>query len=603
MRIRTADYIANWLSEKGIKHVFTVTGGGAMHLNDAFGKHPKLKCIYNHHEQASAMAAESYARINKKIALVCVTSGPGGTNAVTGVLGGWLDSIPMLVISGQVRYDTTARSTKLNLRQFGDQEFDIVKCVSKMAKYAEMVADPMKIKYHLEKAYYLAMTGRPGPCWLDIPLNIQGAVIDTKKLHPYNKAEDKNCVPPKINISEARHILKKIASSKRPVLFAGSAVSINGLAKKFVKMAELLNIPIVTGFNAHDCVDSAHPLLAGKQGTIGDRAGNLAVQNSDLLLVIGSRLSIRQTGYAWDTFARKAFKIMVDIDPVEFKKPNIRPDMGIHADAGDFIDTVIKYAKKGPINKNKSWIEWCRERREKYPVVLPDYWKKEKPANPYCFMDALGRNLKKNSVVVAANATACICSFQALEIKDNLRLYSNSGAASMGYDLPAAIGAYYAAPGRPIICLAGDGSIQMNLQELQTIVHNKIPVKIFVLNNNGYHSIRQTQLNFFGKPLVGCEPGNGVSFPGMKKISAAYGIRFFKCAGNSRLDPVIKKTLKSKGTAICEIVLDPGQLFAPRASSKKLADGRIVSRPLEDMAPFLDKEELKRNMIIGLIKE
>ena len=602
MKIKVSDYIAGWMAEKKIKHVFTVTGGGAMHLNDSFGKHPKLQCVYNHHEQACAMAAESYARINKKIALVCVTSGPGGTNAITGVLGGWLDSIPMLIISGQVRYDTTVRSTKHNLRLLGDQEFDITKCVATMTKYADMVSDPLAIKYHLEKAYFLALSGRPGPCWLDIPLNVQGATIDTKKLKSYDCAGDKKSLPPKLKNSIVREVLKKIANSRRPVLFAGSAISLNGLENKFVKMAELLDMPVVTGFNAHDCIDSAHRLFIGKQGSIGDRAGNLAVQNSDLLLVIGSRLNIRQTGYAWNTFAREAYKIMVDIDPLEFEKINTKPDMGVHADAGDFIDSVIKSVDRVKIRKNTDWLAWCIARREKYPVVLLEYWKKDVPANPYCFMSVLGDNLDKNTVVVAANATATICSFQALKIKKGQRLYSNSGAASMGYDLPAAIGAYYAAPERRIICLAGDGSIQMNIQELQTIVHNKIPLKIFLLNNGGYHSIRQTQTNFFGKPLVGCEPENGVSFPAMEKIAAAYGIKYFKCGRNSLLSKTVKKSLKSPGTVICEIVLDPKQPFAPRSSSKKLPDGRIVSRPLEDMAPFLSGEELQSNMIIGQIK-
>jgi len=603
MKIKVADYIAEWAAEKKIRHVFTVTGGGAMHLNNAFGKHPKLKCVYNHHEQASAIAAESYARINKKIALVCVTSGPGGTNAITGVLGGWRDSIKMMIISGQVRYDTTVRSTKLKLRQLGDQEFDIAKCVSTMTKYAEMVIDPLKIKYHLEKAYFLAMNGRPGPCWLDIPLDVQGAYIETGKLARYDSTSDKKGLPGKISGSVARRVIKKIESAKRPVLFAGSAISLNGLEKKFVKMAELLNIPVVTGFNAHDCIDSSHPLFIGKQGTIGDRAGNFAVQNSDLLLVIGSRLNIRQTGYAWDTFARKALKIMVDMDPAEFEKANTKPDMGIHADAGDFIEAIIKAAVKPAKNKNRGWIEWCAERREKYPVVLPEYWKKDKPVNPYCFISVLGDKLAENSVVVAANASACICSFQALKIRIGQRLFSNSGAASMGYDLPAAIGAYYAAPGRQIICLAGDGSIQMNLQELQTIVHNKIAVKIFLFSNSGYHSIRQTQTNFFGKPLVGCEPENGVSFPDAGKIAAAYGIPYIKCGRNSLLRETVGKTLKKPGAVICEMILDPEQPFSPRASSKKLPDGRIVSRPLEDMAPFLGEEELKGNMLIDMIKE
>jgi len=603
LKVRVADYIADWLTKKNIEHIFTITGGGAMHLNDAFGKHPKLKCIYNHHEQASAMAAESYARIYKKIALVCVTSGPGGTNAITGVLGGWLDSIPMLVISGQVRFNTTVRSTGLKLRQLGDQEFDIIKVVAPMTKYAEMIIDPNEIFYHLEKAYYLAVNGRLGPCWLDIPLDVQGAIIDTKKLRKYDPKEDKQELAPKVSKKTVLAVLEKIQKAKRPVLYAGSAISNNGLGKKFIQLAEMLNIPVVTGFNAHDCIDSGHRLYIGRPGTIGDRPGNFAVQNSDLLLVLGCSLNIRQTGYNFATFARNAYKIRVDIDPVEFRKPTIKTDMVIHADVADFIDAMLRVCEKNISQERKKWLKWCVLRKDKYPVVLKEYWKIKNLVNPYCFMSVLSDMLTPNHTVVTANASACICAFQAIKIKSGQRLYSNSGAASMGYDLPAAIGAYYASQGREIVCLAGDGSIQMNLQELETIAYNKIPVKIFVLNNKGYHSIRQTQTNFFDKPLIGCEAGQGVDFPDMKKLAAAYSMHFIKCKRNDDLKKCVSENLKQKGPAICEVMITPEQTFAPRASSKKLQDGRMVSKPLEDMYPFLDRDEFRSNMLIPVIEE
>lgn len=596
--IRVSDYIANFLQAHNIKHVFTVTGGGAMHLNDSLGKHPGLKCIYNHHEQACAMAAESYARLTGNIAAVCVTTGPGGANAITGVLGGWLDSIPMLIISGQVRYDTTVRSTNLPLRQFGDQEFDITASVANMTKYAEMVTDPQKIRYHLEKALYLAISGRPGPCWLDIPLNVQSALVDEDTLPGYDIREDSGSLPPKVSKSLVDEVIKIIDKAQRPVLFIGTGVRTSGAAEDVLKMIDLLNIPVVTAFNAHDIITSDHPLYIGRPGTIGDRAGNFAVQNSDVVLVLGCRMNIRQIGYNWESVARKAYKIMVDIDPAEFMKPSFRPDLSVHADCRDFIKELTGSLIPNGLPEKSEWVQWCRERKRKYPVVLEEYWHRDELVNPYCFMDTLSNNLKENDIIVTANATACICAFQTIKIKKGQRLYSNSGCASMGYDLPAAIGACVGSGFSDVICLAGDGSIQMNLQELQTIVHNRLPIKIFVLNNNGYHSIRQTQTNFFGKPLVGCEPENGVSFPDMERIAYAYQIPFIRCSEHKRLDESVKAALKSEGAVICEIMLTIDQPFAPRSSSVKLPDGKMLSRPLEDLAPFLDRNELKQNLLI-----
>jgi len=602
-KIRVADYVANFLVQNGISDVFTVTGGGAMHLNDALGKNPGLHCIYNHNEQPSAMAAESYARLTGKIAAVCVTSGPGGTNAISGVLGGWLDSIPMLIISGQVRYDTTVRSTGLKLRQLGDQEFDIASCVSTLTKYAVMVTVPTEIRYHLEKALFLAINGRPGPCWLDIPLNVQSAIIDEDELTSYDPAEDKSelCLP--VSLDTIREVIERIKSAKRPVILAGTAIRGSGANEAFLKLVDLLGIPVVTAFNAHDCITSDHPLYFGRPGTIGDRAGNYVFQNSDLLLILGCRMNMRQIGYYWESVARESYKIMVDIDPLEFKKPSFNPDYCIHADCANFIDSMNSELSEDCLPSKKEWIEWCRIRKEKYPVVLEEYWQRDSLVNPYCFMDTLSSNLTEGEIIVTANATACIVAFQAIQIKKGQRMFSNSGAASMGYDLPAAIGACVGANGQRVICLAGDGSIQMNLQELETITYNHLPIKIFVLNNHGYHSIRQTQTNFFGKPLVGCEPENGVGFPDMKKIAYAYDIPFLRCENHNEMQEMISETLGVDGPAICEIMLTTEQPFAPRSSSKKLPDGRMISRPLEDLAPFLDREEYKSNMIIDILPE
>lgn len=600
MQIRVVDYIADWLTQKKIKHIFTITGGGAMHLNDAFGKHPKLKCIYNHHEQASAMAAESYARLSGRIALVCVTSGPGGTNAITGVLGGWLDSVPMLIISGQVRFNTTARSTGLNLRQLGDQEFDITKVVAPMTKYAEMITDPLEISYHLEKAYYLALNGRPGPCWLDIPLNVQGAVIDTKNLKHYNPRENKNELAPRVSSKTVICILEKIKKAERPVILAGSAVRSSGAQDDFLKLINKLKIPVVTAWNAHDVIWDTHPLYFGRPGTIGNRCGNFVTQNADLILVLGCRLNIRQISYNWEMFARAAYKVVVDIDQNELKKPTLSPDLPVHADVADFIKAMLKKAEK--IKVKTDWMEYCRTIRNKFKVASISRLEKIIKVNPYYFVNTLTKKLKENDIIVTANGSACVVTFQTAFIKKGQRLYTNSGCASMGYDLPAAIGAHVAS-GRKVYCIAGDGSMQMNIQELQTIIHNKMNITIFLFNNDGYHSIRQTQNAFFGKPLVGVNAASGVSFPDAEKIAKTYGLHFARIGKNISVNPVLDKVLKMKGPVLCEVVLDPQQNFEPKLASKSLGGGRMFTPPLEDMYPFLDRKTFKECMIIEPIKE
>ena len=600
MQIRVADYIADWLTKKSIKHVFTVTGGGAMHLNDAFGKHPKLKCIYNHHEQASAMAAESYARTNRNIALVCVTSGPGGTNAITGVLGGWLDSIPMLIISGQVRFNTTVRSTGLNLRQLGDQEFDITRLVAPITKYAEMVIDPYEILYHLEKAYYRAVNGRPGPCWLDIPLDVQGAVIDTKKLKHYNPREDKKELAPKVSNTTVLSVLKKIKNAERPVILAGSAVRSSGAFDDFHKLIKKLNIPVVTAWNAHDAIWDNHALYFGRPGTIGNRCGNFITQNADLVLVLGCRLNIRQISYNWKMFAREAYKIIVDIDPNELKKPTICPDMPVNANVADFIKAMLDKAEY--MKAKKDWMDYCRKIKNSFSASIESCLNGREKVNPYYFVDSLTRMLKENDIIVTANGSACVVTFQAAYIKKGQRLFTNSGCASMGYDLPAAIGAHTAS-GKKVYCIAGDGSIQMNIQELQTIVHNKMNIIIFLFNNDGYHSIRQTQNAFFGKPLVGVNHSSGISFPAARKIARAYGLKYACVRNNASVDHILNKVLKMKGPVLCEVVLKPEQNFEPKLASKNLGNGKMFTPPLEDMFPFLDRETFKKCMIIKPIEE
>lgn len=615
--IKVSNYIAQFLVTHGISHVFSVTGGGAMHLNDGLGHQEGLTCIYNHHEQACAIAAESYARIHNKIAAVCVTTGPGGTNAITGVVGGYLDSIPMLILSGQVRYDTTARSTGLNIRALGDQEFDIVRAIDCMTKYSEMVIEPKRIRYCLEKALYIAQIGRPGPCWLDIPLNVQGAYVEEEELEGFEPMEYKESVPSSVDIKVIDQVLEKIKTAKRPIFYAGNGIRISGGFKIFEKVINKLNIPVVTGWDSIDAIYDEHPLYTGRGGGMGDRAGNFAVQNSDLILAVGNRLSIRQVGYNYNTWAREAFVIVVDIDKEELKKPTIHCEMPIHADAKDFLEKLNNRIGSDPIFPNSEWHTICQNWKKKYPVVLQKHYEDKNRTNVYAFIKELSNHLNENQITVVGNGSACVVGSHAYTIKKGQRFIINSAIASMGYDLPAAIGACVAEHGnhalrgaaihealQDIILVTGDGSIQMNIQELQTIIHHKMPIKIFVINNNGYHSIRQTQKNFFGEPLVGIGYDSGdLSFPSMKRLSAAYGYPYYQIDGNAELSLIINEVLGQKGPLICEVFVSTEQNFEPKSAARRLEDGTMVSPPLEDLSPFLSREELQKNMIIPMIQE
>lgn len=615
-----------------------------MHLNDALGHQKGLHCLYNHHEQACAIAAESYARIHNQIAAVCVTTGPGGTNAITGVVGGWLDSIPMLILSGQVRYDTTARWSGLGIRAMGDQEFDICKAVSCMTKYCEMVIDPLRIRFCLEKALYLAQTGRPGPCWLDIPLNVQGAFVESGELAGFDaadyeaggtgwkepssheiledqkgKGELRPARAKKADMDTVRAIVEKIRQSERPVFNVGNGVRIAGAHEVLMKVIERLGIPVVTGWNSQDAIYDQHPLYTGRAGGMGDRAGNFAVQNSDLVFSVGSRLSIRQVGYNYQTWARAAYVIVNDVDAEELKKPSVHADMRIHADAKDLLETLEAYLEQeqesgqlpmpvfggGKGLEDLDWRETCRMWKETYPVVLPKHMNHgdDEPANVYALVKELSSRLKEGQITVVGNGSACVAGGHGYTIKKGQRFITNSAIASMGYDLPAAIGACMADHSQDIILLTGDGSIQMNLQELQTIIHHKMPIKIFLINNGGYHSIRQTQKNFFGEPLVGIgADSHDLSFPDMEKLAEAYGYPYVKACHNSQLGEAVAQTLSMEGPVICEVFVSTDQNFEPKSSAKRLPDGTMVSPPLEDLSPFLSEEEMDRNMIIPRIK-
>ncbi|MBQ9086639.1 MAG: thiamine pyrophosphate-binding protein [Clostridia bacterium] len=605
MKIRLADYVADFLVSHGITDCFTVTGGGAMHLNDALGHKEGLHCLYNHHEQACAIAAEAYARIHNKIAAVCVTTGPGGTNAITGVVGGWLDSIPMLILSGQVRYDTTARGMGLGIRAGGDQEFDITKAVGCMTKYSEMIEDPLRIRYALEKAYHLATTGRPGPCWLDIPLNFQGMTIDTDDLVGYDPAEDAPEAPiPSEQIIDT--VIEKLRAAKRPVFYAGNGIRLAGAFELFRALLPKLNIPVVTGWDNIDMMADVDPLYVGRGGMMGDRPGNFAVQNADVILSVGNRLSIRQVGYNWKTWAREAFVMMVDVDAEELKKPTLHVELPIHADAKEFLSALeAKLPQEGVLCAESGWQQTCRDWKRDYPVVLERHKSAEGLANPYAFIHALSSRLPENYTTVVGNGTACVVGSHGYVIKEGQRFIINSAVASMGYDLPAAIGVCTALGKKEIVCISGDGSIQMNLQELQTILTNRLPIKIFVINNEGYHSIRQTQTNIFGHHTkVGIGPESGdLSFPSLERLAWAYGYPYRACRSNREIEDLLDTVFDTEGAFLAEVFVDPGQLFEPKSATKRLEDGSLFSPPLEDLAPFLDRDELKKIMKIPMLEE
>ena len=610
MKQRLADYVADFLVNHGVSDCFSVVGGGAMHLNDALGHKEGLKVTYNHHEQASAIAAEAYARLDNKIAALCVTTGPGGTNAITGVLGGWLDSIPMFVLSGQVRYDTTARYTSqftdgLPLRAVGDQEYDIVKSVEHMTKYAVMLENPNDIRYVLEKAWHLATTGRPGPVWVDIPVNFQGGFIETDGLVGYDPAEDEKQLPSKVSDEVIKTVLEKIKNAKRPVFHAGYGIRLSGGYEVFKEVAEKLNIPVVTYWNAIDLIETDNPLYCGRAGNMGDRPGNFAIQNADLILAVGTRISIRQVGYNWKTWAREAEVIMVDIDPAEMKKHTIHVDMPIWADAKDFLDKINSSVDE-KVNNNQDWLNTCQAWKKKYPVVLERHRQENgKTANVYAFIDYLSSQLPENTLTAVSNGACCVVGSQAYVIKKGSRFANNSAGASMGYGLPAAIGTCIGGGRKDTICLEGDGSIMMNLQELQPVLTNKLPIKIFLINNNGYHSIRITQTNLFSnhcKVGIGEESGD-LSFPQFKKIAEAFGYPYFSASSNAEMQKAVQDTLNTSGPVFCEIFTDTEQVWEPKSSTKRLEDGTLVSPPLEDLAPFLPREELEKIMFIPLIDE
>ena len=591
--IKVSDFIFKYLVEKhNIHHCFLVTGGGAMHLDDSIGHTKGLTYICNHHEQASSIAGEGYYRACGNLAVTCVTTGPGGTNTITGVLGQWLDSIPGLYISGQVKQSTTIASCpELPLRQLGDQEADIKSIIKSITKYCVTITDKIDVKYELDKAITIALSGRPGPVWIDVPLDIQGAMVDETTLKEFDPLElDDNIDHNKIDV-QIEELLKKIGQAKSPVIYVGNGVRLAKREDKFIKLVEKLNIPVVTAISGSDIIWHDHPLCYGKPGICGDRIGNIMVQNSDLLIIIGTRLSIRQVSYAYELLAPKAYKIMVDVDDAEMNKPTLSIDLKIHANLSEFIDKLLIAIESFKTSSFEEWCRWGRNIEMKLPTLFDDNPDMSGYANSYKFVDELFKPLKDGDIVVTGNGTAYTCTYQAMKVNKGVRVFANQGCAAMGYGLPAAIGACVSNTKGRTICVTGDGSIQMNIQELQTVVTYKLPLKIFVLENESYLAIKTTQKSFFKGHYTGSNPESGVICPDMKRIAEAYGIPFIRVSDNKSLESIINEVLTRNGPMICEVKMHPEQtLFPKSASFMDKKTGKMSSAPLEKMTPFMDEK-------------
>lgn len=586
MRIKASDYIMLLLKEHNISQAFVVVGGGAMHLDDSIGHCDGINVVFNHHEQACAMAAESYARVNNQMAVVCVTSGPGGTNALTGVLCAWNDSIPLLVLSGQVRTDTTIQSTGLKLRQFGEQEYDIIHSVSNMTKYAEMLTDASQLRYCVEKAIYMANHGRKGPCWLDIPLDIQGMMIETEEQTAYIPEESEDIIYDE-ELKVVNQAIRMLASAKRPLIIAGTGIRSAGVQDAFYKLVEELHIPVVAAIGVPDLYPTDAEDYFGTFGVVGGRTGNFLVQNADCILVLGSRLSFKQIGFNYEAFSRNSYKIMVDADELELQKKTICIDLPIKMNLEKFFSIMENITLQKP-STITDWLNYCRELKLHFSNYNECYEDCDK-VNPYYFAKRLKELVAEDAVIVLGNSCVCDMERQTGIAKLGQRMWGNTNCGTMGYDLPAAIGASLAVNGT-VYCVTGDGSIMMNLQELQTVVHYQLPIKIFIHNNEGYEAIYNTNNNYFGR-LTGCTKESGISFPDFSKLAQAFGISYCLCRDHKELENVLPEFLAAEGYGICEIWSDRTQQIEPKSKGKEIGNGKMYSPPIDDLYPFLDKEE------------
>lgn len=595
--IKVSDYIIKFLVNIGVKHVFMLPGGGWMHMLDSLGKSQEIKYICNLHEQAAAIAAEAYGQYTNNLGVAMVTTGPGGTNAVTGVAAAWIDSTPCMIISGQVkRADMIGKS---GLRQMGAQEVDIIPIVKPITKYAVSVTDPLKIRCSLEEALYLAQNGRRGPVWVDVPLDVQGQMIDENDLLPF--------IPPQETVNENEtqdfknkisETIKLINTAKRPVILAGNGIWLADAENEFLKLIEQLNIPVLTTWKSVDLLPENHRLYAGRPGSIGQRGANFVLQNSDLLITIGARMDLPQTAYNHKNFGKSAKKVIVDIDECEINKMQMNIDVPIVCNAKNFIGELLNKKDKIAYTDDSNWIEKCSQWKTKYPVVLEEYRNQKDYVNSYVLIDVLSQEMNSEDLLVPGSSGSCSeVTMQTFKVKKGQNVLNNQGFGSMGFGLPASIGACIASGNKRTVCVNGDGGFQLNIQELETVKRLNLPIKFFILNNNGYGSIRNMQRNHFEGHYVGSEENSGMSLPDITQLAKVYGIPCERIYNQENLNEKIKNILNTDGPFICDVMLDPEQPTSPRVSSIKLEDGSMVSKPMEDMWPFLTQEELEANMI------
>ncbi len=597
-KIRVADYLAQRVYDLGVEDVFTITGGGAMFLNDGVAKHPYLRAICNHHEQACAMGAVAYAKYSGKCGVVYPTSGCASTNTITGLLDAWQDNVACLFISGQANLAHTTYRSGLALRQIGVQEANIVEIVKSITKYAVMVDDPQSIGYHFDKAVYLATHGRPGPVWLDIPLDIQGSYIDLDSMPRFSPDEIERDYTEEVSPQDIQALAVMFEQAQRPIVLAGNGIRLAGAIARFRNFIERYNLPVVVTYLGIDLLPNDHPLYVGRVGVKGDRAGNFAVQNSDLLLAIGTRLGVPVVGYRKEHFAREAKVAVVDIDANEHKKDTLDIDLYINGDAKNFLKHV-ELARGAP----DSWVEKCIHWRDMWPVYLPEYAVDRDGINLYQFIERLSINNNDDAVVIADAGSAYYVASQGLKIRAQQRYLIPAAQGELGFTIPATIGVSVARGRGEVIGITGDGSFQTNVQELQTIVHHKLPIKLFVLNNQGYLSNRTTQKRYFDGRYIGADEDHGVSLPEIRKIAYAYGIDYFSIDRVKDLDQTIRKVLAFDGAAICEVMCPKWQEIIPTLGSSTTADGRVVARPAEDMYPFLERDVFYQNMIVKPLEE
>jgi acetolactate synthase I/II/III large subunit len=595
--VRVSDVVTSFLAARGVRHVFMLPGGGAMYLVDSLGRERAIDFVANLHEQAAAIAAEAYAQCSGRPGVALVTTGPGGTNTVTGVAAAWLDSTACLFISGQVkRADLKDRA---GVRQFGFQELGIVDLVRSITKYAVTVMDPLDIRYHLEKAWHLATTGRPGPVWIDVPLDVQGAMVAEEDLRRFEP-------PPAVPVPDGleRQVaaaIELLNGSSRPVVLVGNGVRLSGATQELLEVVRRLGIPVLTTWKALDLLMDDDPLYCGRPGAIGQRAANFAQQNADWLLSLGARLDLGQTGYRHDTFARAARKVIVDIDPAEIGKLQMRVDVAAVVDAGVFLRELLRQSDRVQPVDRRGWLAKCAEWKTKYPVILPEHWQETEGVSIYALVDVLSELLEDGDVLMPGSSGACSeVTMQAFPMRRRVRVFNSEGLGAMGFGIPGALGACLAAGRRRTVCVDGDGGFWMNIQDLETVKRLGLPVKFFVLNNGGYGSIRSTQVSHFGGQLVAADATSGLTLPDVRAVCGGFGVEVSRLGDQADMRGTVRRILAAPGPHVCEVMVSPKQATAPRLSSARLPDGRVVSKPLEDLWPFLAPEELAANMIVPL---